>query len=55
MMIEYGIRPNCSEWDEEMQADDYDDYPKLPIARRKDIEEKVKELDWDADRNGSTE
>ena len=53
MKVEYGIRPNCSEWDDEVESD-YDDYgpiPPKPIFKKEDIQKAIEKGGWDPDGN----
>lgn len=50
MKIEKRIHANCSEWDSEVESD-YNDFPILPLARRKDIEKEIKAQGWDDEAN----
>jgi hypothetical protein len=49
MEIQYGIRPSCSEWDEQVSSDDYKEnyseknYPEIEEV----IKKVIKEKGWD--------
>ena len=51
MRIEYGIKPNCSEWDSEVESDEYIEEEDLNIKVNNIIQNELKKAnkisDWD--------
>jgi hypothetical protein len=50
MKIELGIKPNCSEWDQEVEADFIDDQPRILATEhiKSKAYKEAKDLGWDS-------
>ena len=47
MKIHTGIYPNCSEWDEEVGSDSYEEDDSIYEELLKNLKREVKEENWD--------